>query len=286
MEFAAVAMQRSDFKKTEDMFNRVLGKDHMAVITLLENKETGSRIIVANAHLTWDPQYRDVKLVQAALLVEEVEKIAQNFAKYPPRLPPTPSSATSAATTPSVNENNASSRPPPVYSDGYKIPVIICGDFNSIPQSGVYEFLSNGTIPPDHQDFMSHAYGKYTTEGLRHRLGLKSAYAGIGELPMTNFVPTFQGGIDYIWYSTANLSVNSVLGPVDSSYLEKVVGFPNAHFPSEYVSSRFRCASILTKPPALNSHLAIVSNFRVRPPREAQPARPPPVFPESSRAHT
>ena len=288
MEFSQVAMQRSDFKKTEDMFNRVLGKDHLAVITLLENKETGSRIIIANAHLTWDPQFRDVKLVQTALLVEEVEKIAQNFVKYPPRLPPTPSSAASSSTNPSLTENNASSRPPPVYSDGYKIPVIICGDFNSIPQSGVYEFLSNGVIPPDHEDFMSHAFGKYTTEGLRHRLGLKSAYAGIGELPMTNFVPTFQGGIDYIWYSTNNLSVNSVLGPVDQGYLDKVVGFPNAHFPSECVSLLDAAVVIvvLTCLCVVNSHLAIVSNFRVRPPREAQPVRPPPVFPESSRAHT
>ena len=247
VEFSAVAMQRPDFKKTDDMFNRVLGKDHMAVITLLENKDTGTRIIVANAHLTWDPQYRDVKLVQTALLVEEVEKIAQNFAKYPPRLPPTPSSAASSSTTPSMSENNASARPPPVYSDGYKIPVIICGDFNSIPQSGVYEFLSNGSVPPDHEDFMAHTYGKYTTEGIRHRLGLKSAYAGIGEMPMTNFVPTFQGGIDYIWYSTANLSVNSVLGPVDQSYVDKVVGFPNAHFPSECVAMFSFLIDVLTE---------------------------------------
>jgi hypothetical protein len=29
--------------------------------------------------------------------------------------------------------------------------------------------------------------------------------------------------------------VNAVLGEVDKGYLEKVVGFPNAHFPSEYV---------------------------------------------------
>ena len=240
VEFSSVAMQRQDFKKTDDMFNRVLGKDHMAVVTLLENKETGTRIIIANAHIHWDPQYRDVKLVQVALLVEEVEKIAQSFAKYPPRLPPAPSSAGSA-TAPSAGENNASSRPPPVYTDGYQIPVIVCGDFNSIPQSGVYEFLSSGVIPPNHEDFMQHTYGRYTTEGLRHRLQLKSAYAAAGELPMTNHTPSFKGAIDYIWYSTPNLSVNSVLSEVDQGYLEKVVGFPNAHFPSEYVVTSNLC---------------------------------------------
>ncbi|KAL7281524.1 hypothetical protein ACG7TL_004840 [Trametes sanguinea] len=264
IEYSAVAMQRPDFKKTDDMFNRVLGKDHIAVVALLENKETGTRLIVSNTHLAWDPQFCDVKLVQAALLVEEVEKIAHNFAKYPPRLPP--SSIAGASNANGAGENNASSRPPPVYTDGYKIPIIVCGDFNSIPESGVYEFLSNGSIPPDHEDFLQHTYGKYTSEGLRHRLNLKSAYAGMGELPLTNHTPSFKGAIDYIWYTSSNLSVNSVLGEVDPSYLEKVVGFPNAHFPSD--------------------HLCIVSEFRVRPPREPQPARPPPVFPESSRVHT
>ncbi|PCH36034.1 hypothetical protein WOLCODRAFT_28310 [Wolfiporia cocos MD-104 SS10] len=253
IEFSAVAMQRSDFKKTDDMFNRVLGKDHIAVVCLLENKVTGTRIIVANAHIHWDPSYRDVKLVQVALLVEEIEKMANNFAKYPPRLPPTPLSAGGMSTAPGAGEHNASSRPPPVYTDGTKIPVIICGDFNSIQSSGVYEYLSSGSVPPDHADFMSHLYGRYTSEGLRHRLGLKSAYTVAGDLPMTNYTPGFQGVIDYIWYSTTNLSITGVLGEVDKSYLEKVVGFPNAHFPSD--------------------HLCIVSEFRVRPPKETQPPR-------------
>ncbi|OSX65924.1 hypothetical protein POSPLADRAFT_1130851 [Postia placenta MAD-698-R-SB12] len=264
IEFSAVAMQRSDFKKTDDMFNRVLGKDHIATISLLENKVTGTRFIVANTHIHWDPQYRDVKLVQVALLVEEVEKMANGFAKYPPRLPPTPVSAGGTSTAPGAGDHNASSRPPPVYTDGTKIPVIICGDFNSVQSSGVYEFLSSGTVPPNHEDFMSHLYGKYTSEGLRHRLGLKSAYTTAGEIPMTNYTPGYTGVIDYIWYSTANLSVNAVLGEVDKTYLKKVVGFPNVHFPSD--------------------HLCIVSEFRVRPPRDPQP-RAPPVFPESSRAY-
>ena len=83
IEYSTVAMQRPDFKKTDDMFNRVLGKDHIAVVCLLENKETGTRLIVANTHLHWDPAFSDVKLVQTALLIEEVEKVAQKLAKYP-----------------------------------------------------------------------------------------------------------------------------------------------------------------------------------------------------------
>lgn len=228
-------MQRSDFKKTDDMFNRVLGKDHIAVVCLMEDKTTGTRVIVANAHIHWDPSFSDVKLVQVALLLEEIEKMANNFAKYPPRPPSTPSKLTD----PDSGEpsGSSSSRPPPVYTDGTKIPLIVCGDYNSVMDSGVYEFMTNGSLPANHPDFLSHMYGKYTSDGLRHRLGLKSAYAapGAGDAPVTNYTPSFKGVLDYVFYSAANLGVNAVLNGVDKGYLEKVVGFPNAHFPSEYV---------------------------------------------------
>ncbi|XP_006457329.1 hypothetical protein AGABI2DRAFT_79322 [Agaricus bisporus var. bisporus H97] len=246
IEFSAVAMQRQDFKKTDDMFNRVLGKDHIAVVCLMEDKQTGTRFIIANTHIHSHPAYRDVKLVQVALLVEEVEKIANNFSRLPPR-PPQQHSDGGSSPPPT--------RPPPAYSDGTKIPLIIAGDFNSIPQSGVYEFLNNGTLAADHPDFMSHTYGRYTSEGPRHRLGLKSANSslGVGE-PLTNHTPPFQGTIDYIWYSTANLGVNAVLGEVDKAYLEKVVGFPNAHFPSD--------------------HICQIAEFRVKHPKDQAPRTP------------
>jgi len=215
VEFGQIAMQRQDFKKTEDMFNRVLGKGDIAVVCMFETKDTGTRFIIANVHIHWDPQFRDVKLVQTALMVDEIDKIANRFAKYPPRPPA------------------AGEKPAPVYSDGYKIPLIIGGDFNSTPDSGVYEYLSTGSIPPNHPDFMAHTYGRYTSEGMKHRLGLKSAYSFLPTAPTTNHTPGFQGVIDYIWFSTQNLTVNAVFGEVDTQYLEKVIGFPNAHFPSE-----------------------------------------------------
>ncbi|KAI9571806.1 Endonuclease/exonuclease/phosphatase [Boletus coccyginus] len=252
IEFRTVAMQRPDFKKTDDMFDRVLGKDHIAVICCFENRETGTRLIVANAHIHWDPNFRDVKLVQVALLMDEIEQIAAYFCKLPPR-PPNPEDKTAPQP-----------RSLPVYGDGTKIPLIICGDFNSVPDSGVCEFLSNGSAPPDHPDFMSHLYGRYTTEGLRHKFGLKSSYAAAGGPPLTNFTPSFRGVIDYIWYNTGNLAVNAVLGGVDKGYLDKVVGFPNAHFPSD--------------------HVCLVSEFRVKPPRETVP-RPSLLFPSPNGAH-
>jgi CCR4-NOT transcription complex subunit 6 len=119
------------------------------------------------------------------------------------------------------------------YDVPFKMPTVVCGDFNSAPDSGVYEFLSKGLIAQDHDDFGDHSYGSYTTDGLTHPYSLKSSYGTVQEMTFTNFTPGFKGILDYVWYSTNTLEVTSVLGPIDNDYLSKVIGFPNAHFPSE-----------------------------------------------------
>ena len=210
IEFSQIAMRRPDFKKTEDMFNRVMTRDDIAVIALLEHKVTGARLVVANVHIFWNPEFRDVKLVQVAMLMDELDNIAERFSRLPPRFD-------LAADAPSYKEGGAP-----------KIPTVICGDFNSEPSSGVYEYLSKGRVSHDHDDFGDHVYGTYTSDGLQHRLNLKSSYHNINELPFTNYTPGFRGVIDYIWHTSNTLNVTGLLGEVDPNYLSKVVGFPNA----------------------------------------------------------
>lgn len=218
IEFSSIALQRPDLVKTDDIFNRVTSRDNIALACLLEERQSGLRLIAANAHIHWDPEFRDVKLVQVSLLVHELEMIADRFAKLPP-----------------VQSPDGTKQP--TYEDGTKIPMLICGDFNSVPDSGVYQLLATGSVPGDHPDFNGKSYGKFTASGVAHHLGLRSAYSGIGELPLTNYTPSFLGVIDYIWFSTQSVTVTDVLGGLDEDYLSKVVGFPNAHFPSECVYS-------------------------------------------------
>lgn len=222
IDFAQVAIQRDDFLKNNDMFNRLLSRDHVAVVSLCENIKTGSRVIVANAHTCWEPAFCDVKLIQTGILIESLKGIAEWFATMPP--PP-----------PQMNGDSGDEVKfiPPKYAEGKDIPIIVSGDYNSLPGSGVYNFLAEGRVLGNHPDFMDFVYGKFTADGLRHDFGLRDAYADLDEFPITNYVPTFQGHIDYIWYNTAALSVNKVLSGVDQTYMSKYVGFPNAHFPSE-----------------------------------------------------
>ncbi|KAH6906332.1 glucose-repressible alcohol dehydrogenase transcriptional effector [Coprinopsis sp. MPI-PUGE-AT-0042] len=233
LEFHQLAMHRQDFSKEDYMFNRVLSKDHIGVVCLMEEKATGTRFVISNAHIHWDPAYSDVKLVQTALLLEEIEKSASRFAKYPPPPPKSPSSSAATST--------------------------------RRPGSSVYDYVATGTLPSNHPDFLSYKYGKLTSEGMKHRLNLKSAYAAPGmdtDEHLTNHTPSFKGEIDYVWYSASNLAVNAVLSPVDIRYLEKCVGFPNPHFPSD--------------------HICIGTEFRIKPPRENQPRSAAPPMSTSS----
>ncbi|WWC91929.1 uncharacterized protein L201_006881 [Kwoniella dendrophila CBS 6074] len=225
VEFNQLAISKTDMR-TEDMFNRVMSRDNIAVVAALEFKASGARLLVANSHIYWDHRYRDVKLVQIGMLMEELEKIVENFSKLPAKL----SSNTD-------KEYNLGRGPPKYdkFEKGRDIPLIMCVDLNSLSGSAVYDFLSNGEIPGNHEDFMDHLYGTYTNKGLKHKLNLKSSCSSFGEMKMTNFTPTFDAAIDYIFYTHKTMKVTSVLGDVDRDYLDKCVGFPNNHFPSDHI---------------------------------------------------
>jgi CCR4-NOT transcription complex subunit 6 len=87
-----------------------------------------------------------------------------------------------------------------------------------------------------HEDLGSRKYGNFTRDGISHPFSLKSSYASIGELAFTNYTPPFVGVLDYIWYSTNTLQVVGLLGDIDKSYLQRVPGFPNYHFPSDHIA--------------------------------------------------
>ena len=130
------------------------------------------------------------------------------------------------------------------------IPIVVSGDLNSLPESSVIEFLTNGRIPADHTDFQDHGYSGFlarfsesvrpgfrSTTGkpeLVHQFNLKKAYNG--QMQFTNFTYDFRGVIDYIFYSADFISPLGLLGPVSTDWLKqcKVIGCPNPHFPSDH----------------------------------------------------
>lgn len=251
IDFANTAINRPDMKGEHDTFNRVMPRDHIAVATFLENRLTGSRLMVANAHIFWDPRFADVKLVQVAILLEQLSKFADKWSKLPPcteKVTPCPNNdgENGPMSGTSVDELATSME----YASGPQIPLIICGDLNSAVGTGVYDLLLHGNLAGTHADLANRRYGAFTRDGMAHPFKLKSSYSGAEELNFTNYVPSFSGVLDYIWYSHNSLQVRGLLGDVDEEYLKKVPGFPNHHFPSDHLALK---AEFAVKPQKASS---------------------------------
>ena len=236
IDLSTTAINRPDMKTEHDIFNRVMPRDHIAVVIFLENRLTGSRIIVGNTHIFWDPAFADVKLVQVAILMEEITRKANEWSTKPPCTDKAVFRHSEIDGDPSAEQETPAEPGPSLeYSSGPQIPLIICGDFNSAFGTGVYDLITQGELPGTHEDLGSRSYGNFTRHGMHHPFKLKSAYEMMGELNFTNYTPTFTGVIDYIWYSSNVMEVKGLLGNVDEQYLRRVPGFPNAHFPSDHL---------------------------------------------------
>ncbi|CAI6339003.1 unnamed protein product [Periconia digitata] len=239
VDFANTAINRADMKGEADIFNRVMPRDDIGVIALLENRATGSRMIVGNVHVFWNPAFVDVKMVQIAILLDAIKKWADEWTKREPCTDKVMYQFTNGDSDDGdlASETTQAPGPSQSYARGEDIPLLLCGDFNSTPDSGAYEFITQGTMSNTHVDLGSRKYGNFTRDGMHHPFQLKSSYAAIGELAFTNYTPGFVGTLDYIWYSTNTLQVVGLLGDIDKDYLKCVPGFPNYHFPSDHVAS-------------------------------------------------
>uniref|UniRef100_A0A914KGR9 poly(A)-specific ribonuclease n=1 Tax=Meloidogyne incognita TaxID=6306 RepID=A0A914KGR9_MELIC len=228
IEFTKVAIEKA--QAHENMLNRVMPRDNIALAAVLRIKDnlygphrvppntndnvSGSLLVVCTAHIHWDPEFCDVKLIQSMMLVHELQKLLDIVAlKY------------------SLNVQ--------------QIPVLICGDFNSLPDSGVVEFLSKGAISKDHPDLKSFREESCLSclssdlkdqRNFTHSLRLDSA-VDTAQIPYTNYTLDFKGTIDYIFATPQSLARLGTLGPLDSTWVQqnKFVGFPQPHVPSDHI---------------------------------------------------
>ena len=74
----------------DDMLNRVMTKDNIGIAALLELKEgylnynndlnvPRQQVLVSNVHIHWDPEFKDVKLIQTVMLMHELMNIMQEI---------------------------------------------------------------------------------------------------------------------------------------------------------------------------------------------------------------
>ena len=211
--------------------NRLL-KDNIALIVVLEALEppdpaaaaAGKRqlLCVANTHIHANSELKDVKLWQVHTLLKGLEKIAASA----------------------------------------NIPMLVAGDFNSVPGSAAHSLLAQGRVPLDHPELSVDPLGILRPPSkLCHQLPLMSAYAALAQQgpalqtpaakkqrnlideatcgpKFTNYTVDFQGAIDYMFYTGDSLVTSAVLELPDPSDIlrRNISALPNAEWSSDHIA--------------------------------------------------
>ena len=94
--------------------SRRFKRNNVAVAACLKHSHTKELFVVASVHLYWNPASEDVKLLQSKYISLRLSQFAASVKEPGEELPP---------------------------------PIIVCGDFNSLPKSdgGVYDFWTLGS---------------------------------------------------------------------------------------------------------------------------------------------
>ncbi|KAK4389093.1 Carbon catabolite repressor protein 44 [Sesamum angolense] len=148
-------------------------------------------VIIANTHLYWDPEWADVKIAQAKYLLSRLvgfkDLVSDKFDCSPP--------------------------------------IILSGDFNSVPGDQVHQYLVSGT----------NLMGPETADDLP--MPLSSVYAFTrGEPEFTNCTPGFTGTLDYIFFSpSGDIKPVSYLELPEAESSDVIGGLPNYFHPSDHL---------------------------------------------------
>ncbi|GJJ68832.1 hypothetical protein EMPS_01178 [Entomortierella parvispora] len=186
---------------------------NLAIVALFENRRTKRLVQVATTHLLADPAFPDAKMLQTAILTSKLEELKAEV-------------IASTATKPSLNKDEHS--PPSSPSQSLQksqrtIPTILAGDFNSLPDSAVVQFLKTGQVDTCH--FGGNDFGRFTRapdNRFHHNLGLADSYQS-STLPFTNATRQFQGTIDYLLYDPSSLGLMSFLDHFESTNKRTIV---------------------------------------------------------------
>jgi len=108
-------------------------------------------------------------------------------------------------------------------------PLIIVGDFNSLPDSSVYRYIRDGNLKQnDIPDPLQ-------TINFSHPFKFESAYDKIGE-PKSNITVQFSGCLDYIWFDRTSFELVSLLESLQPQDYAEFKALPNPYQPSDHTS--------------------------------------------------
>ncbi|CAJ1052012.1 '%2C5'-phosphodiesterase 12 [Xyrichtys novacula] len=176
---------------------KILQRSTTLQVSVLEDlNKPGRKVCVANTHLYWHPKGGNVRLVQMGVALKHLGHVISEVAPG--------------------------------------APLIFCGDFNSVPTSGVFQLLSEAVVPQQHADWDS--------SGLEDscRMELLSAFpplqSACGQPAYTNYVGGFHGCLDYIFIQQDSMKVEQVIPLPSHQEVTTYEALPSVAHPSDHIA--------------------------------------------------
>jgi mRNA deadenylase 3'-5' endonuclease subunit Ccr4 len=163
-------------------------------------------ILISNLHLHWDPKKELIKYSQMSEILKKVNEIYVKFSDKSKK----------------------------------KVPIFICGDYNSLPNSNVVDLIKGSydmsKFDQSIQNITSQIF-QHTKETISNNFKLLNTHEANNDVAyLTNIKPDFRGKIDHIFFSN-NLDTFKELevSQVDTSQFIEENALPNSFHGSDHI---------------------------------------------------
>ncbi|XP_005187956.1 2',5'-phosphodiesterase 12 [Musca domestica] len=189
-------------KSNEKLVERICDRSTTLQLNLLKFS-SDSYILVANTHLYFHPDADHIRLLQFGFCMLYIESIyKKTYEKYSLQ-----------------NEN--------------QLAIVFCGDFNSVPECGIYRLMTEGFVDKDFIDWSSNTEEAVKGVSLSQPFSIKSA---CGTPEYTNYTHLFSACLDYIFYQSDRLEVLQYVPLPTEEELKANTAIPSVVFPSDHVA--------------------------------------------------
>ncbi|XP_032598898.1 2',5'-phosphodiesterase 12 [Drosophila grimshawi] len=189
-------------KQNEMLALRICERSTTLQLCLLQLKDSGRYLLVANTHLYFHPDADHIRLLQigfSLIFVEHIYKLAMREQKIDPS----------------------------------NIGLIFCGDFNSVPECGIYKLMTERFVGSDFVDWRSNVEEAVQDVELRQPFQMNSA---CGTPDYTNYTTLFAACLDYIFYESDRFNLVQSVPLPSVEQLSEHQAIPSITFPSDHVS--------------------------------------------------
>jgi 2',5'-phosphodiesterase len=231
-----------ELQKSPVIVTSIMDKPTILQVVVLQVTGYSERyLVVANTHLSFHPSEDHIRLFQAILCTKAINKIIREFKDS--------------------------------HLTSCDVAVIFCGDFNSCPCTGGYEYLTKGFLPACHPDWTKYKYSLIPRCGcckvptsdqdyiinalamtgeknlvdpssvviiddfkgidIKHELSLQDA---CGPLEYTHYRNVFVAVLDYILTDLNYFTVSNVVSMPTHDEVTQHTALPSVCFPSDHLA--------------------------------------------------